>query len=159
MPDIALYAPGDRAAVTRFVAAIQEHERALVPALRPGDAIAEAYAAHLLRSVAQRGGAMLMARAEGDTIGFVCGWPGTDDDPLVEPQARAHGYVSDLFVLPEWRGQGVGSLLLGAIEQALAACGFPRLRICAKAGNREALGSYAAFGFAAYEVILEKPIP
>ncbi len=152
------YRADDRDTIRSFVAAIQDHERAQVPSLRPGHAIAESYTVHLLRSVAARGGAMLMARADPGTVGFVCAWPGEDDDPLVEPDSRAHGYVSDLFVEPAWRRRKVGQRLLRAAEREMAARGCKRLRICAKAANQAALASYAAFGFAAYEVILDKPI-
>jgi ribosomal protein S18 acetylase RimI-like enzyme len=152
------YGNGDRQTVQRFVAEIQDHERHLVPALRPGHAIADSYTAHLLHTVATRGGTMLMARVAADTVGFVCAWPGEDDDPLVEPFARTHGYVSELFVVPAWRRRGVGQTLLEAAEAAMAASGCTRLRICSKASNQAALGTYAAAGFSAYEVILDKLI-
>ena len=57
-----------------------------------------------------------------------------------------------------WRRHGIASALLRAIEAAMRERGCRRLRICSKAGNEEALGCYAAYGFRPYEVILTKDI-
>ena len=150
--------PADMPDVAAFAAAIQEHERARAPQLRPGAAVAEAYLAHLRERLAGPGGALLMARAGEAAIGFVCGWTGEDDDMLLEPACRQHGYISDLYVVPEWRRRGVAQALLVAMEAHFRAQGLARLRICSKAGNAEALPAYTAAGFVPYEVILERPL-
>jgi len=152
------YQPADLPAVKAFVAAIQEHERALVPELKPGAAIGAAYAALLLRRVAERDGAILMARAGDETVGFVCAWVERDDDPLLGDEARVHAYVSDLFVIAARRRQGIARILLAAIERELRQRGCRRIRIVSKASNIDALACYDAAGYRPYETILSKAL-
>lgn len=81
-----------------------------------------------------------------------------DDDPLLQDAARQHALIGELFVEEAMRRSGIARALLAAGEAAMAARGARRLRIWAKAGNQAAVACYQAFGFAAYEVVLEKPI-
>lgn len=146
------YRPQDRPTIEAFVAAIQEHEREMVPELRTGAEIAAAYAEYIVTQAANRGGVLLLARDGDEAIGFGCAWIGSDDDPLLAVEHRAHAYVSDLFVRPEWRGRGIGQRLLGEIERLMAARGCKRLCITAKAANVPALRCYEAAGLRPYEV-------
>lgn len=152
------YRDADLAAVTVFSAAIQDHERATNDRLRPGETIAHAYATWMTGEAKARGGVILLACDADQKVGFVCAWPAEDEDQLVLPEARAHGYVSDLYVEPGHRRLGLATALLQCAEDAMAELGCTRLRICAKAANQAALDCYAGFGFTAYEVILEKRI-
>jgi ribosomal protein S18 acetylase RimI-like enzyme len=148
----------DRPTLVAFAEAIQDFERETNPNLHPGEVIARAYTAWMTGEVKANGGIILIARDDQTPAGFVCAWPAIDDDQLVKPEARAHAYVSDLYVAPQYRRQGLASSLLEAAEAEMAGRGCTRLRICAKASNQAALGCYAGFGFIPYEVILEKPI-
>jgi ribosomal protein S18 acetylase RimI-like enzyme len=150
------YQPADFAAVVRFVAAIQEHERVHVPELKSGPDIAEPYAELLLRSVVERNGCMMLARAEGRAIGFVCAWVEEDDDPLLRDDARTHGYISDIFVEHDWRRRGVASLLLDAVEAAMRERGCSHIRVCSKAANQLAVACYEMRGYHPYEIIFSK---
>jgi ribosomal protein S18 acetylase RimI-like enzyme len=152
------YRPQDRPTIEAFVAAIQEHERQLVPQLRTGAEIAADYAAYIVAQATNRGGVLLLARDGDEVIGFVCAWMGSDDDPLLAAEHRAHAYVSDLFVRAEWRGRGIGKRLLGEIERLMAERGCKRLCITAKAANIQALRCYEAAGLRPYEVDFWKEI-
>ena len=152
------YQPADLPSVVAFVAAIQEIERASVPELKPGSEIGSDYAGLILGKAAERDGIVLMARSRDEAIGFVCAWIETDEDPCLREEARRHAYVSDIFVVESWWRRGVGRALLAAIESAMRERGCRRARLCAKATNLAALKSYAATGYAPYEVILSKAI-
>lgn len=148
--------PDDLTLVERFVGLIQEHERARVPELRPAAEVAADYARWLVAEVAARGGVLLLAWDGDAAVGLVAAWPARDDDPLLEPAHREHGYVSDIAVAGTHRRRGVGRALLAAAEAAMAERGCRQMRICSKAGNAEALAAYAAAGYEAYEVTLWK---
>ena len=152
------YRPADLPLVVTFVAAIQEHERAAVPELKPGREIAGAYAEMIERSVRQKNGVMLMARRGTETLGFAAAWIETDPDPCLEEAERRHAYVSDIYVVEAARRHGVGHRLLAALETAMRERGCPRIRICAKAANSGALACYEAALYRPYEVILSKPL-
>jgi ribosomal protein S18 acetylase RimI-like enzyme len=153
---IAAARPDDLPLVERFVAEIQTHERARVPEVRPATEIAADYARWLVTEVAARDGVLLLAW-DGDTaIGMVAAWPARDDDPLLASEHRTYAYVSDIAVAEGHRRQGVGRQLLAAAETAMRERGCRQMRICSKAGNVEALATYADAGYAPYEVILWK---
>jgi GNAT superfamily N-acetyltransferase len=152
------FEPADVRAIATFVEAIQDHERLGDRDLQPGADINPSYVEMILRNVAERQGAILMARTETETVGFICAWKQQDDDPLLREEARAGGYISDLFVVDRWRGLGVGRLLLEAIEAEMAVRGCRRMRVCCKAGNGIALRTYQRAGFRPYEVTLAKSI-
>lgn len=158
MITLAPYEPRDLPVIEAFVAAIQEHERQLVPELRAGTEIAADYAAHIIAQAENRGGVLLLAKDGAEAIGFACAWMDADDDPLLAAAHRDHAYVSDLFVHVEWRGRGIAQRLLGEIEQVMRARGCRHLRITAKAGNTAALRCYEAAGLRPYEVDFWKEI-
>jgi len=152
------FQPADFAAVVAFVEAIQEHERIHVPDLKLGTEIGNSYTNLLLRSVAERNGCMMIARAEVGAIGFACAWVHEDDDMLLCDSARIHAYISDIFVDRDWRRRGVASLLLDAIETAMRERGCSRIRVCSKAANQLAIACYETRGYRPYEIIFSKPL-
>jgi len=152
------YEPADRPLVASFVAAIQEHERASVPELKPGPEIATAYAEMIERSVREKNGVMLVARRGAETLGFAAGWVEVDPDPCLKEAERRHGYVSDIYVVETERRQRIGHRLLAELEAVLRERGCRRIRICAKATNTGAIACYEAADYRPYEVILSKRI-
>jgi len=155
---IAAYRPADFGAVLAFVAAIQEHERAGIPELRPGGEVGARYAELLVRTVEEKNGVILLARDGEQAVGFACAWVDEDDDVLLRADARRHAYVSDIFVDQHWRHKGLGRRLLAAIEAAMSERGCRRMRIRSKAFNVAALKCYEAAGFEPYEIMLAKTI-
>ena len=152
------YQSADLPLVATFVAAIQEHERASVPGLKPGAEIAAAYAEMIERSVRQKDGVMLMARRGSETVGFAAAWIETDPDPCLEGAERRYVYVSDIYVVEAQRRQRVAHRLLAALEAEMRERGCRRIRLCAKAANAGAIACYEAAGYRPYEVILSKPM-
>jgi ribosomal protein S18 acetylase RimI-like enzyme len=158
MFEIVRYEPADLADLIRFVEAIQEHERAGVPELRPGPEIGPPYAETLVHNVSNQNGCILMAKAGGRAIGFVCAWNEVDDDALLREDMRAHAFISDIFVIEGWRGRGVAAELLAAIEAAMLERGSTQIRVCSKAANSLAIGCYNRAGYRPYEIIFWKSL-
>jgi len=148
-----LDAPGVRACLVE----LQDHERALEPALIAGDAMADAHLAHLVERCAEYNGAILVAAEAGPVVGMVCVWAtvpphGPDDVPL------DHAYVSDLAVLAAHRARGIGRLLLARAEAFARERGAATLRVAVRTGNAAARRLYAAAGFADDRIELVKPL-
>jgi ribosomal protein S18 acetylase RimI-like enzyme len=158
MIEIDSFRPPDFDVIKGFVEAIQEHESVNVPELKPSMQIGSAYTKMLLSTVAEKNGAILVARAGVEAIGFVCAWIEEDDDTLLLDEARLHGYVSDMFVCESWRRRGVARQLMNAIEAEMIKRGCKRMRICTKATNPAAVGCYQANGYRPYEIILSKSL-
>lgn len=136
--------------------ALQEYECALHETRLAASAVADPYLTWMLRQVAEKEGICLIARRSGDFIGFVTGWIEVAENPAETEDSTTFGYISDICILPAWRGQHVSGLLLAAVEHHFAAHSIRRLRISTLAANQPALAAYRSAGFHPYEVTLEK---
>jgi len=153
-PTIRPHTAADRPAILGFICELQEAERAMHESRRPGDEVAGLCYEALLARDAE----ILIAETAGEPVGFVAGWLDEDDDPLQTAEWRRHGYVSDVFVAPKWRGRGIGQQLLRAIGDRLQEKGARRLRICALAANGTAIDAFRRFGFQPFEITFDKPL-
>jgi ribosomal protein S18 acetylase RimI-like enzyme len=71
----------------------------------------------------------------------------------------ACGVGVDLIVEPRWRRRGLGSRLVEALAEALAALGAPRLVLQVAARNPEAARAFAGMGFRATMLELTRELP
>lgn len=148
----------DNVDLRRAFIELQEVERTLHDSRLPGEAVANRYLEWLWHQVRQDAGSILVAEENGVFQGFLACWIVSDDHLIETPDSNRFGLVSDICVLTEARGQGIGQLLLAAAERHLAAQGVTRLRLSALAGNVAAQSAYRKYGFSPYEVVFEKRI-
>jgi ribosomal protein S18 acetylase RimI-like enzyme len=146
----------DRDAVRACFAELQDVERGLEPWLPPGAAVAEAYLDFMFARCAEWEGGVFVAEEEGAVVGFICVWARVPPDDPSEQRSCAH--VSDLVVLPAWRGRGIGGALLARGETYARAHGAERLRIGVMARNEGARRLYLTSGFREVYVLLTKPL-
>ena len=100
-------------------------------------------------------GELLVARNEADDpIGFV----GFSLDHGGYERDRTRGTVSNLFVVPERRGEGIGSALLRAAEKALREAGAEAVALEALTDNERAREFYADQGYEPHRVELTKSL-
>jgi RimJ/RimL family protein N-acetyltransferase len=76
--------------------------------------------------------------------GRVIGW--CDINPLDRPTMR-HGGVLGMGLLPEWRGRGLGTRLIGQTLEAARASGFSRVSLTVRHDNARAIRLYHKTGF------------
>ena len=149
------YRPDDASAVRRCVTELQEHERVLDPRLRPGQAVADDYCEQLHARCREVEGRLFVAEQDGIVVGFVCVLarePFTDlDDP-----PGTYALVTDLIVLPPWRGRGIGRRLLESAEAFARNAGASEFRIGVLSGNLSARRLYLAAGFQPHLEIFAK---
>ena len=83
--------------------------------------------------------AFFLVAEEGDALGgYVLG----------SVQAgEAHGWILSLAVAPEFRGRGIGEMLVGGLLEAFAAKGAAEARLHVSPSNGGALGLYRKMGF------------
>jgi len=100
-------------------------------------------------------GELLVARdGDGTAVGFV----GFALDHSGYERDRTRGTVSNLFVVPERRGEGIGTDLLDAAERALRESGAETVALEALAANERAREFYAARGYEPHRVELTKSL-
>jgi ribosomal protein S18 acetylase RimI-like enzyme len=89
---------------------------------------------------------------------FVAGWIEETKNIGETPDSNRVGYISDICVMPDFRGRRIATQLLSSIEQHLGRAAVARLRINSLAANQSARASYEHAGFLPYEIIYEKTI-
>ncbi len=77
----------------------------------------------------------LKAVEDGQMIGFIAG------DPR---RSQGFSWIATVAVLPEYQRQGVGSALLERCEAELST---PRVRLCVRTGNTDAIRLYERSGY------------
>lgn len=151
--------PADRPTLVGFMSALQEAERALEPNRAPGPDIADSHLASLERWVAKKpGGGVLVAELDGALAGFLVAAVIVDTGTYLPPETRTFGWISDLWVEPQARGNGIGRALIAAAEARLRAAGIGRVELAAVVGNADALALYERLGYRRYEVSLSKTL-
>ena len=150
-------APSDQPHLRAAIVELHEHERRLHNSRLPGEETADAYLAWMLAK-AQPDGAVLVAEIGGAFAGFAAGWIAQDEVIEETPDSNRCGYISDVCVLPPFRGRGVASRLLEAVEARLRRSGVSRMRLSALAANAAARRVYERSGYTLYEMIYEKPV-
>ena len=93
---------------------------------------------------------VLVALAEG----AICGWASLNP---FNPRA-AYDHVADIsvYIAREWRGRGVGRVLLSALEQRARAIGYHKLVLAGFPFNEPAVRLYTRQGFRAVGVYQEQ---
>jgi molybdenum cofactor cytidylyltransferase len=148
----------DRADIVAAIVELQDFERTLSDAQRPGSEVAAPYYEKISARARDNGGAMLVAEAGGAFVGFVVGWIENQDEVCETEDSNRFGYVSDICVRRSFRGRRAANVLLRALEERLARHGVTRLRISFLSNNVLARAAYERAGFAPYESIYEKRI-
>lgn len=97
---------------------------------------------------------LLVARDDDELVGFV----GFELDRGGYERDRTRGTVSNLFVVAGRRGEGTGTKLLDAAEQALRDAGADAVALEALAANDRAREFYADRGYEPHRVELTKSL-
>jgi GNAT superfamily N-acetyltransferase len=147
----------DRPELRRAIVELQEYERRHHDTRLPGAQIADRYLDWMWRR-SESDGAILVAEIGGSFAGFVAGWVEEAGNIAETPDSNRFGLISDICVMPDFRGRRLAARLIGAIEQHLRRTGVVRLRVSALAANDSARRSYQHTGFAPYEIVHEKRI-
>lgn len=79
--------------------------------------------------------------------GLVVGWAARDSRDHPGNSAHAWNYVSDLWIGPAAKGNGIGSLLVAMLLDRMRADGIERAAIEVDHANAPALGLYRKIGF------------
>ena len=111
-------------------------------------AIREAIIRHIV------GETLLVARSEGDIVGFVMF---TVERGTYE-QDVTRGVIENLYVNSDCRGDGIGCALLEDAHESLAKRGADVVALEVMADNEEAREFYRRLGYAPHRIELERPV-
>lgn len=151
------YEERDLPAIRACVMALQDYERALDARMPPGAEMVDAYMTRMLERCRTSKGTIFVGERSGAVVGFVCIWSRvTSDEPNEGP--KEYGLVSDLVVLPAFRGRGAGRALLARAEAYAREHDVRWLRVGVLSKNEPALALYARAGYEPYLTYLEKQL-
>jgi ribosomal protein S18 acetylase RimI-like enzyme len=156
MVHIRLYTPADRPQIEACVVQLQDYEGRLDRYCPPGEQIAEAYVSDLLDKCARQRGKIYVAEAQGKVIGFIGLVIEQEND--VTTSLREFSYITDVVVLPEFRGQGIGATLMAKADAYARESGYSALAVNVLANNDAALSLYQKMGFRHYVVLMLKEL-
>jgi ribosomal protein S18 acetylase RimI-like enzyme len=148
------YLEGDGDVVRRLIAELQDSLRGHDPWLPSGEAMSADYLEHTFEICRTHDGRILLAEVDGTIVGFatiLLRFP--FDSPDSPPGHFA--YLMDLAVHAPYRGQGIGSLLMAAAEDAARAARVLEFRTLVLHGN-PAVNLYRRAGMADYSLTLRK---
>jgi len=129
------------------LAAGQRQYGSLLRAEANREAVREAVA----RSIVTGG---LLVAYDPDLVGFVMFGP---ESGTYEQHAEK-GIVENLYVVPERRGEGIGTALLEAAEESLAADGAEVISLDVMADNEAARRFYREHGYDPNRVTMTRPV-
>ncbi|HYC32722.1 MAG TPA: GNAT family N-acetyltransferase [Gemmatimonadales bacterium] len=148
-PNVRPAVPDDAAALARLRLAFRTE---VAEAEEPADEFAERCERWMAGRLAGPLWRAWLAEAGGEAVGTA--WLQVLEklpNPVAEPEW--HGYVSSLYVAPEWRGSGIGSRLLAA---CLAECEWREVDAVILWPTPRSRSLYLRHGFAVGEDLLER---
>jgi ribosomal protein S18 acetylase RimI-like enzyme len=133
--------------------AVHRAHVASMPELAPYVNDAETWAEHraLYAQVFEKPDTVLLLAFDADAlIGYALGHVVAVEETWISDTWRTGPRIAEvetLSVLPEYRGQGIGTALMDALDREIAALGIQDVIVGALAGNEDALRLYRRRGF------------
>jgi GNAT superfamily N-acetyltransferase len=147
--------PDDMHVLVSFIDGLQHYEHRFEPNRRIDAQAGKDYFLVLLERVAEHQGRIFVAEADGQPIGWAVFLVEQDLIYVIEDE-RTYGYIAELFVKENVRGQGVGQALIKACEGEGRARGLKRMMIGVIPANERAAKVYAEAGYSPYAMELRK---
>lgn len=95
--------------------------------------------------------AFIAEDADGNAVGYVIGCATNK----FRYRKVKTGELENMFIVPQWRGKGVGKVLIHALKHWMKTKGVGRVYVSAYANNEEAVRFYRKCGFEPWEIGLE----
>lgn len=155
------YKQSDKEILLEFSKKLEDHGREMDPLQRiknrPG--FTQINVEGMLKNVVKHQGKICFAENEGKVIGFIVGviWTQSKINKL-EIGPHLLGEVLDLFILEEFRGEGLGTKMLSRMEQYFKEKGCDSMWISHFAPNETAHKTYEKFGFVSRQIGMLKEI-
>jgi len=147
--------PQDEPAILAFINGLQDYEAAFEPDRRRDPDFAVEHWRDLQHRCAEKHGIMLIAEDEGKPVGWAFAHDEKAEIFVVEPE-RTHGFLAELYVLPQARGKGLGRALIAGCETWARERGHRLLTVGVLARNPMAIRAYEGAGYAPYIAIMRR---
>jgi len=109
---------------------------------------------YMVRAYIENPESILVAEYNGILAGFIASR--SYSFPFKLREKDRYAVITDLYVVPEYRGKGIGRRLLEECLSRLKSRGYSRVRITVWVGNRRAIKLYSRSGFKPRFIVMEK---
>ena len=150
------YRPEDAQQVEECFVELQDFLHRLEPNVLEGKA-AKQYFDFMFARCAETSGKVFVAEVDNRIVGFVSLWVKVKSEALEEDPSE-YAFISDLVVLPVYRGRGLGQALLQKAEDYARLQGATTLKLEVLAKNDGAMKLYKHHGFCEYQILLVKSL-
>jgi GNAT superfamily N-acetyltransferase len=147
--------PDDEPAILAFIQGLQDYELDFEANRRRDSGFVADHWRDAQHRCAEKHGAMFIALQDGRKVGWISAYEEHGELFIAEPERR-HGFIAEIFVVPEARGQGHGKALIAACEGWSRERGHRLLTIGVLAKNARAIRSYESAGYAPYTVLMRR---
>lgn len=147
--------PGDEPAILSFIQGLQDYELGFENNRRRDPQFVADHWRDAQHRCAEKHGAMFIAEQDGRKLGWASAYEEHGELFITEPERR-HGFIAEIFVVPEARGQGHGKALIAACEAWSRERGHKLLTIGVLAKNAHAIRAYEGAGYAPYTLIMRR---
>ena len=147
--------PDDEPAILSFIQGLQDYELGFENNRRRDPDFVADHWRDAQHRCAEKHGAMVIAEQDGRRVGWASAYDEHGELFIAEPERR-HGFIAEIFVLADARGQGHGKALIAACEGWSRSRGHTLLTIGVLAKNAHAIRAYEGAGYAPYTVIMRR---
>ena len=147
--------PADEPAILSFITGLQDYEATFEPDRRRDPGFAADHWRDLQHRCAEKHGMMLIAEDAGKPVGWAFAYDEKAELFVIAPERR-HGYLAELFVMPQARGKGLGRALIQGCEDWARGRGHKLLTVGVLAKNPGAIRAYEGAGYAPYGITMRR---
>ncbi len=147
--------PQDEPAILAFIQGLQDYELRFEANRRRDPGFAADHWRDAQHRCAEKHGVMLVAEAGGKPVGWAFAYEAHGELFIAEPERR-HGFLAEIYVVPEARGKGLGRALIAAVEDWSRGRGHKLLTIGVVAKNARAIRAYEGAGYAPYTMMMRR---
>lgn len=147
--------PADEPAILSFIDGLQDYEAAFEPDRRRDPDFTVEHWREVQHRCAEKHGVLLIAEDEGKPVGWAFAHDQNAELFVVAPERR-HGYLAEIFLLPQARRKGLGRALIAACEDWARGRGHKLLTIGVLAKNPGAIRAYEGVGYEPYIVTMRR---
>ena len=147
--------PDDEPAILSFIQGLQDYELGFENNRRRDPAFVADHWRDAQHRCAEKHGAMLIAEQDGKKVGWISAYEEHGELFIAEPERR-HGFIAEIFVNADARGQGHGKALIAACEVWSRERGHKLLTIGVLAKNAHAIRAYESAGYAPDTLLMRR---
>ena len=145
-----------KAVISSLMSGLQQSEYEYFDKSAPWNNIEKNYLHHMMSMQEDCAGTCLIAYDGTIAVGFIFGYVEEPDDSRIEIDRGKELYVSDGFVLPEYRKQGIYKKLNERLEQKYIQKGVSRITRFTLVNNQPMKNFLSQSGYHATRILFEK---